>query len=666
MRGTLGRHLTSRTRDRPGLAGRQLVSRVSLPAPVRAKEGAREAPFSSSHRSSGVRHPRRPSRARRRLGQAEPEVFEIVDVTLTDAKIVLSDKIGREGEGVDFRSANAGKKKTTASPCSPQRPVIISLDRQGCQHAAAQAGQDVGDLGLHGCPRLVRLSQPRRGGSGRSPVCTANCRSSESSERGGRPVSAAAAARARRLRRRRLRQGGVAVAERRPLRNAPRAGRLDRLRQRRRSSTSAGASASPRSRASRASSPRPRSPTATRSTSRTSAATSSRSTARHGRAPLDAALRRAQRRAERARRRGRPRLRRDRLRCVRARRLDGRGALAAAPHEPQRAIRRHRAASVERPRLPEHDRLCRRSGAARSTRSTRRRARPLEVRHDRGPLAASRSRPAAAASGIPSRSTREGASTPATRTRRPGAAPAAPERRAPSRACPLHGFAARARRPHGRLLWYDQVTPHDVRDYDFQATPILATVGGTDLVFGAGKAGRVIAWDRAHATRAVDRQRRPAPQRRRAAAAPPRDRVPRPPRRRRDADGVRGRPALRAGRRPLRRGSATARSTLDERRPGRGRRPARRARCGDRAARCGSAVCPSPDFGCATVANDVVFTSTYDGTVYALDATTASALARPAARGHQRVPGARRRPAARRRGRPARRGAAPELVAFSP
>jgi len=27
---------------------------------------------------------------------------------------------------------------------------------------------------------------------------------------------------------------------------------------------------------------------------------------------------------------------------------------------------------------------------------------------------------------------------------------------------------------------------------------------------------------------------------------------------------------------------------------------------------------PSPDFGCATVANDVVFTATYDGTVYAL------------------------------------------------
>ena len=44
----------------------------------------------------------------------------------------------------------------------------------------------------------------------------------------------------------------------------------------------------------------------------------------------------------------------------------------------------------------------------------------------------------------------------------------------------------------GRLLWFDQVTKHDVRDYDFQASPIV--VGRT--VYGAGKAGRVIAWDR--------------------------------------------------------------------------------------------------------------------------------------------------------------------------
>ena len=48
----------------------------------------------------------------------------------------------------------------------------------------------------------------------------------------------------------------------------------------------------------------------------------------------------------------------------------------------------------------------------------------------------------------------------------------------------------------GKLLWYDQVTRHDVRDYDLQVSPILATVGGRRVVFGAGKGGRVVAWDR--------------------------------------------------------------------------------------------------------------------------------------------------------------------------
>jgi outer membrane protein assembly factor BamB len=44
----------------------------------------------------------------------------------------------------------------------------------------------------------------------------------------------------------------------------------------------------------------------------------------------------------------------------------------------------------------------------------------------------------------------------------------------------------------GKLLWYDQVTKHDVRDYDLEASPILAG----RVVFGAGKGGRVVAWDR--------------------------------------------------------------------------------------------------------------------------------------------------------------------------
>lgn len=50
--------------------------------------------------------------------------------------------------------------------------------------------------------------------------------------------------------------------------------------------------------------------------------------------------------------------------------------------------------------------------------------------------------------------------------------------------------------PTGRIVWYDQVLAHDVRDYDFHVSPILATVGGRKLVFGSGKAGKVIAWDR--------------------------------------------------------------------------------------------------------------------------------------------------------------------------
>ncbi len=49
----------------------------------------------------------------------------------------------------------------------------------------------------------------------------------------------------------------------------------------------------------------------------------------------------------------------------------------------------------------------------------------------------------------------------------------------------------------GKLRWFDQVTKHDVRDYDFEASPIV--VGRT--VFGAGKAGRVVAWDRASGRR---------------------------------------------------------------------------------------------------------------------------------------------------------------------
>jgi outer membrane protein assembly factor BamB len=75
---------------------------------------------------------------------------------------------------------------------------------------------------------------------------------------------------------------------------------------------------------------------------------------------------------------------------------------------------------------------------------------------------------------------------------------------------------------------------------------------------------------------------------------------------------------------------------------------------------------PSPSFGCATVANDVVFTSSYDGTVYGLAARDGALLWRtrmrgginacPAVVGDLLLLGAGiRRPG----------GPSPELVAFS-
>ncbi len=177
----------------------------------------------------------------------------------------------------------------------------------------------------------------------------------------------------------------------------------------------------------------------------------------------------------------------------------------------------------------------------------------------------------------------------------------------------------------GRLLWHDQVTPHDVRDYDFQATPILATHDGVDLVIGAGKAGQVIAWDR-------------ETQRRRwstAVGLHRNDRGPLPTRRATVCPGLLGGVetpmAYSEGRLfvPVVDlcgwGSAVARQELTSVDPskGRGRLVALDAATGrtlwDRRL-------PSPNFGCATVSNDVVFTAAYDGTVYAFAARRGTML----------------------------------------
>ncbi|HWQ89017.1 MAG TPA: PQQ-binding-like beta-propeller repeat protein [Desulfitobacteriaceae bacterium] len=52
----------------------------------------------------------------------------------------------------------------------------------------------------------------------------------------------------------------------------------------------------------------------------------------------------------------------------------------------------------------------------------------------------------------------------------------------------------------GKLIWYNQVAPHDLFDYDFQISPILAAVNidgvNQEIVIGAGKMGKVVAFDR--------------------------------------------------------------------------------------------------------------------------------------------------------------------------
>jgi outer membrane protein assembly factor BamB len=55
-------------------------------------------------------------------------------------------------------------------------------------------------------------------------------------------------------------------------------------------------------------------------------------------------------------------------------------------------------------------------------------------------------------------------------------------------------------RQSGKLLWYSQVKPHDLFDLDFHMSPVLATaaIDGTDrdIVIGSGKLGRILAFDR--------------------------------------------------------------------------------------------------------------------------------------------------------------------------
>jgi outer membrane protein assembly factor BamB len=46
--------------------------------------------------------------------------------------------------------------------------------------------------------------------------------------------------------------------------------------------------------------------------------------------------------------------------------------------------------------------------------------------------------------------------------------------------------------PQGKLLWYYQLTPHDLYDWDLQNSPVLSTANGKPVVIDGGKAGILI------------------------------------------------------------------------------------------------------------------------------------------------------------------------------
>jgi outer membrane protein assembly factor BamB len=181
----------------------------------------------------------------------------------------------------------------------------------------------------------------------------------------------------------------------------------------------------------------------------------------------------------------------------------------------------------------------------------------------------------------------------------------------------------------GALLWHDQVIPHDVRDYDFHLSPVLVTAGVSgserDLVVGAGKAGLVVAWDRETGERLWQ-----------AEVGLHRNDTGRLPRREATIcpgllGGVLTAMASADGRIfvPVvdlcSRGSATSYDRLRDLDPaaGRGRLLALDAATGEV---LWDRRLPAPAFGCATVAGDVVFTVTYEGTVRAFRAGDGSPL----------------------------------------
>jgi outer membrane protein assembly factor BamB len=170
------------------------------------------------------------------------------------------------------------------------------------------------------------------------------------------------------------------------------------------------------------------------------------------------------------------------------------------------------------------------------------------------------------------------------------------------------------------------VSPHDVRDYDFAVPPVIGMIGRAPVVFGSGKGGLVIAWNRATHARIWET---PVGMHRH-------DRGPLPPRPVPVCPGLYGGVLT-----PMAysegtlfvpvvdlctRGSAYGYEPLgkiDVVARGRGELVALAAATGKRRWRV---RLPQPIFSCATVTAGTVFTGTFDGTLYAFDTRNGALL----------------------------------------
>ena len=180
----------------------------------------------------------------------------------------------------------------------------------------------------------------------------------------------------------------------------------------------------------------------------------------------------------------------------------------------------------------------------------------------------------------------------------------------------------------GRLLWYRQPLPHDIRDYDLESSPILATVDGVETVMVSGKVGKVYAYRSDNGrhlwTRSVGRHQNDAgPLPRKPVQVYPGE-----------LGGVETPMAFAENRLfvpwldfPSR--SSATRTSYGSFAKGRGGLTALAAVSGRV---LWERKLPQMNFGAATVANDVVFTTTFDGTIYGLDAQSGRTLWRAKAR----------------------------------